>query len=65
MKRRQKFKARSIEESWSVSMWEPPKPVQIYILRQRDKDEKGNQTIKFESVEIYERPKRQRKRRTD
>jgi len=63
MKRRKKLKPRSIEEPWSVSMWEPPQPVAKQVFIGRDIDEQGNTTLQFKNMRVYER--KRRKRRTD
>ena len=59
-----KLKPRSITEPWSVSMWEPPVPVdkQVFILR--EKDEKGNERLRFEKKKVFEQQKRNKGRKS-
>lgn len=57
-KRRKKLKARSIDEPWGVSMWEPPKPVSKQVFIERETDDQGNETLQFKHMKVYERPRR-------
>jgi hypothetical protein len=61
-KRRRKIKARSIEEPWSVSMWEPPQPVAKQVFVERESDEQGNETLQFKNMKVYERKRRSKGR---
>jgi len=58
MKKRRANKPRSIDEPWSVSMWEPPEPVPKQVFIERETDGDGNETLQFKNMKVYEKRKR-------
>lgn len=53
-----RLKPRSITEPWSVSMWEPPVPVDKHVFIVRKKDEKGNETLQFKKIKVLEQKRK-------
>lgn len=50
---KRKIKPRSIDEPWSVSMWEPPELINKQVRIKRDVDEHGNEVRQFNFMKVH------------
>lgn len=64
MKKRRKLAARSIDEPWTVSIWEPPEYITETVLIQKKTDQDGKRISQYQNVEVLNDGKRLRKIRS-
>ena len=52
MKKRRKMKPRSLDEPWTVSMWEAPEYVKEPVFIEKKTDQDGKQISKYQNMDV-------------